>query len=402
MFRNFLILSSGEITARALHVVAFLLLARALKPTQLGTFELAVAVSSWALLVVQQGFDAIAIKDVARDPSQARPMLVTVLRLRLTLGLAMSVFVASSIAIIGSSRPTATLILMFCGSYFINALTPRWIFVALERPRPLAIASALSQAVLLGAAAGFVHSPEHAPRAVAGWMAGELACVAFLWTRLGRLPSADPSACASAWRLLRESWPVFVSLLLGQVLYNFDVLALASLGEAREIGLYLAAYRFVTLSAPVVAQFQASIFPTLARAHSNRTELRRLAGSLAFRAGATGFVCAVLLSASANVVLPLVFGAAYREAAPLLRTLAWVLPLQGIRAVLRQVLMTGGLQLFDTRNVAFAAFTNVALDLALIPRYGGLGSAISTVCSEIVFVGMSIQAIQRKLPKEAL
>ena len=65
MLRNFLTLSAGEIAARGMHALAFLVLARVLKPAGLGTFELATAITTYALIVVLQGFDTIAIREVS-------------------------------------------------------------------------------------------------------------------------------------------------------------------------------------------------------------------------------------------------------------------------------------------------------------------------------------------------
>ena len=64
MLKNLLTLSTGELVARGMHAVAFLLLARALGKEALGQFGFATAVTSYALLLVMQGFDAIAMRDV--------------------------------------------------------------------------------------------------------------------------------------------------------------------------------------------------------------------------------------------------------------------------------------------------------------------------------------------------
>ena len=105
-------------------------------------------------------------------------------------------------------------------------------------------------------------------------------------------------------------------------------------------------------------------------------------------------VPAVLLGAALALWLPqrvlvILFGPEYAEGASILRVLVWVLPLQGFRLLLRQVLVAFHLQRMDTRNLSLGVLTNVIIDLLLIPSLGALGCAISTICSEIVIVAAS-------------
>jgi O-antigen/teichoic acid export membrane protein len=397
VFRNFLTLSVGEVIARAMHVLAVILLARALKPEAFGIFELALAVTSYALLVVQQGFDVIATREVARDPRRESRWLGAIVRLRLVLALAVTAGVVALASIIGWKRPLSGLLVLFTASYFANALTLRWRFLALEQPRPPAAASVLSQIVFLSTVVFFVRAPEDAWRAVIGWVAGELVAALILWSARRPEPKMHNEPLVPRKVLLLESLPITVSLLLGQIMYNFDVLALASMGKVAEIGLYLAAYRCATGFAPLLGQLQASIFPQFARDHADPAELSKSSWKLAIWAGLAGFAIAAVLTVEATVLMDLLFGREYRAAVPFLRILVWILPVQFARAILRQVLLASHLQLSDTRNVALGAITNIALDLALVRSWGAFGCSVSTLCSEFVLLLGSWQAARSRV-----
>jgi len=68
VLKNLVTLGTGEVVARAMHAVGFILIARALGHQALGQFGLAVAVTSYVLLFVTQGFDQIAFCSFSACP----------------------------------------------------------------------------------------------------------------------------------------------------------------------------------------------------------------------------------------------------------------------------------------------------------------------------------------------
>ncbi len=393
--RSFVTLGFGEIFARTMHVLAIILLGRVLKPEMFGVFELALGILSYALLVVQQGFDAIATREVARDPACELAWFKAMLQIRVLLALVAGGGFATWALVTGLDRPISNLLLIYTGSLLVNAITPRWRFLALREPAAPAIASVMSQVIFLGTVAFLVRSPNDLSKAALGWVAGEFLGVVFLWSRWH--PSGLATRSAVPLRLLfRESFPVSISLLLGQTLFNFDVLALAALGKSHEIGLYLAAYRCATGFAPLLGHLQASILPEFSREHSTPGALLQSATRLAGWAALAGVVIAAVFTVGADLLITLLFGPEYAPAAVYLRILAWVLPFQFPRAVFRQALYASNQQALDTRNVATGVFTNVALDLLLVRSWGALGCSWSTLCSEVVFLLTSWQALRRK------
>ena len=132
MFRNFLKLSSGDIAARLIHAVGILWLARVLRPQGLGTFELAVAIATYALLAVQQGFDTIGIRDVSRDRSLAVRYARNFFAIRLALACVVAMVVIAASAITGGIYP-ASLLLSFCPARFLRMLYRRGGFTWLSK-----------------------------------------------------------------------------------------------------------------------------------------------------------------------------------------------------------------------------------------------------------------------------
>jgi O-antigen/teichoic acid export membrane protein len=386
LFGNLLTLGSGEIAGRALQAVAFLILARRLGSQAFGYFSLASAVTAYLLLIVQQGFDTIAVRSVVQRQRDLGATIERLLGLRLLLALGVTACVAVYGWLLGPGNPTFWLVLILCGMHVSTALSVKWALLAREMMAPVAVAVFLSNAVFL-AGVLLVADPMQAGWAAAAQVAGELIGTAYLWSRLARVFPGLRLRLDLAFtrRLVAESWPVSIGLVLGAMIYNFDILALQWFGRAGEIGVYAAAYRCTTIVSPVLGALQSSIYPTLSSAWPDFSRIHARVAWLSALSFATLATAALVLFLMADVVLELLYGGSYESGAAYLRVLVWVLPIQGVRVVARQVLFAWHGQYHDLRNVALAAATNVAIDCYAIQRYGALGCAWSTLCAEAVF-----------------
>ena len=97
-----------------------------------------------------------------------------------------------------------------------------------------------------------------------------------------------------------------------------------------------------------------------------------------FLAGALVTVC---LTTTAPFVIRMLYGAAYAAAAPVLAIHAWSAVFLFFSIIQIGYEVTNGLAWLTAARTAAGAILNVALNCALIPRYGAVGSALATVVS---------------------
>jgi O-antigen/teichoic acid export membrane protein len=219
---------------------------------------------------------------------------------------------------------------------------------------PLALASFMSQfCFFLGALLVLNHS--QAPLAAFALVAGEVLAAGYLWwafnSRYGHVrPRINIFLMG---RLLSETWPVFVSVLLGTMMYNFDIIALTLMNRTAEIGVYAASYRCITVFSPFLLAIQSSIYPEFSRAWPDFSRIRRTAINLSLISFVTFGAAGLLVYALAGPILVLLYGEEFRS---------------------------------DTGNLALAATTNVVFDILLIPEFGALGCAFSSLAAEVVFL----------------
>jgi len=387
LVRNIFGLSLGELSARAMHVLAIITLARRLGSESFGYFVLATAITTYLLLVVQQGLDTIAIRCISQQQFDLPDVVASILGLRLVVAAMLTVGVFLYAFMLGPHDTVNVLLLIMSALYFTNAFSLRWPLLAEEKMTPLALASFISQfCFFLGALLIWDHS--QAPLAAFAQVAGEVLAAVYLWwafnSRYGHVrPRINIFLIG---RLLSETWPVFVSLLLGTMMYNFDIIALNLMNRTAEIGVYAASYRCITVFSPFLLAIQWSIYPEFSRAWPDFSRIRRTAINLSLISFVTFGAAGLLLYGLAGPILVLLYGEEFRSGAQYLQVLSWILPIQGLRTVSRQIIYAWRQQRVDTGNLATAATTNVVLDILLIPNFGALGCAVSSLAAEIVFL----------------
>lgn len=387
LLRNIFTLSLGELGARVMQVIAIIILARRLGSESFGYFILATTITTYLLLFVQLGLDIIAVRYVSQQQFGLSDLVASILGLRLTVATIVTVGLFIYVFIFGTDDPINRLLLIMSGLYFTNALSLRWPLLAREMMTPLALASFISQfCFFLGAL--LVLNDSQAAFAALAQVAGEVLAALYVWlafnARCGHVrPSIDILLMR---RLLSETWPIFLSLLLGTMMYNFDIIALRLMNKTAEIGVYAATYRCITVFSPFLLVMQSSIYPEFSRAWPDFSRIRRTAINLSLTSSVVLGGAGLLLCAFASPLLVLLYGEEFGSGARYLQVLSWILPIQGLRTISRQIVFAWRQQRVDTVNLAVAVTTNVVFDILLIPDYGALGCAVSSLAAELVFL----------------
>jgi O-antigen/teichoic acid export membrane protein len=387
LLRNIFNLSLGELGARVMHILAIMILARRLGSESFGYFILATTVTTYLSLLVQQGLDTIAVRWISQQQFNLSEVVASILGFRLMVATMLTVGLFLYAFIFAPHDDFNLILVIMSVLYFTNALSLRWPFLTSEKMTHPAVASFISQLCFFLGALLVVNSLQ-APFAAFAQVAGEVLATLYLWlafnARGGHVRPAM-NILLIRWLLL-ETWPIFVSLLLGTMMYNFDLIALRLMNRTAEIGVYAATYRCITVFSPILVAIQWSIYPEFSRAWPDFSRIRRAAINLSLISSVTFGSAGLLLYALAGPLLVMLYGEEFRSGAQYLQVLSWILPIQGLRTILRQIVLASRQQRADTVNLAAAASTNVLFDVLLIPRYGALGCAVSSLAAELMFL----------------
>ena len=200
------------------------------------------------------------------------------------------------------------------------------------------------------------------------------------YQKSGHSIRALKSSAAHAKLLLRDSWPLILSGLVGMIYLRIDQVMLGQMAGAREVGVYSAAVRIAEAWYFVPMAVSASVFPSVVEAKSLGDDrfykrLQKFYNLMALM----GYAVALPVTFLAGWIMKTLFGAAYSEAGPMLAVLIWAGLFVNLGVARSSFLMTMNWTRVHFMTMVWGALVNVVLNLLLIPHYGGMGAVIASL-----------------------
>jgi O-antigen/teichoic acid export membrane protein len=367
--------------------VYFVLIARALGPSEYGAFVGVVALIAIVYPFASLGAGNLLIKNVSRDRSLFAVYWGNGLLVLCVSGLALLVVILAIAHWI--LPPTIPLLLTFliCLSDLIFARindTAAQGFQAVEQLSYTAFLAVLPYLMRLISAAIVFAVWRHATAMRWGWFyvasTGASALIAVILTssKLGAPKIALPRILPE----LKEGF-YFGAALSAQTIYNdIDKTMLASLSTLDAAGIYAAAYRVIEVAfTPVRSILNAANSKMFRKgqhgiAHSYGYAKRLLPHTIAYSVAA--FLALYLLAP----LFPLVIGKDFARTVEALRWLALIPLLKTLSYFFSDSVTGAGYQGFRTAAQVFVAVLNVGLNFWLIPAYSWRGAAWSSLACD--------------------
>lgn len=361
--------------------------ARYLGPSQFGIMSYAASVVGLGGAIAALGIDSIVIRDLVRHPEKAEEYLGTTFVLRFFAGLVCYLGVLGVVAIVKPGDFLTLIIVAIVGwSLTVNAFDAAdfWFqskvmskYVVYAKSAGFLVAAAIRVILILSDAPLVAFAVANLMEIAIGGLG-----MLYVYSQKGGAISRWKARLPVAKELLSSGWPVLLGSIVSMVCLRIDQVMLGQISDAKELGIYAAAVRVAELWFFIPSAIIGSVFPNIIRARDvdeaefyNR--LQRLFNFLAF----AGYAVAIPVTFLGPFVINLLYGEAYAAAAPMLIILIW-------SDLFINLAMARGAYLFAMNWVwilfwvnVLAATTNVALNLYLIPRYGGVGAAIASCLS---------------------
>lgn len=222
--------------------------------------------------------------------------------------------------------------------------------------------------------------------------------LAYLW-RYGSLLNWRFSRRVSL-SLLRDSWPFIFIAAFTTVYARIDQVMLKHLMDASAVGLYDAAVRLAEIWLFVPALIASSLFPAIVNARENNpAEYKKRLVLLTGLLGIFGLMVAIPATILAKPVTIFLYGSAFLASAAVLSVYVWASVFASIDIVVRYFLIAE-----NRRTLIFiismgTAIVNVGLNFILIPKYGIMGAAWSTLISYVLLTIPFFLILKIKAPK---
>ena len=292
MARNFLSLGAAEVACRATSVLVTLSLAHELGKEGYGRIEFAFNVVFWLVLLVRNGSEVIAARELARHPRLIRPLVNQILGIKMVVASALYVGLALA-AWVGMADPIGRGLLLLYGLMLVTtALGIDFVYRGVERMGLLAISLYLRTAVYAIGVSAWVNDGAEIADIPAWLAAGEAVGIALVWGRYIReygLPR--PTLRGSFLTVFaRRCRPVLIIQCAQTVLGSVDLMVVGLLCPWDQVGLYGAPHRMIAAALTFGMIFQQVVFPALARSWRASPDAARRALDALVRTLAIGMV----------------------------------------------------------------------------------------------------------------
>ena len=199
--------------------------------------------------------------------------------------------------------------------------------------------------------------------------------------------------------MLLDAWPLFLNTLLAGLFFRSDVFVLKPSWGDSAVGIYDAAYKFLSLVLLIPQYFTLALFPQLARLAAARDERFAPIYNLALKLLLT---LALPICVGTTILAPelmgILGGSAYLpDAGTALRILIWLLPFSYVNGLVQYVLIAAGQQRALTPAFAATFAFNLGANLLFTPRYGYPAAAAITIASEVVLIVPFLILVRRRV-----
>jgi len=361
------------------------IIARTLGPAGKGTYSLVVLTYAFAVLIGNVGVPVFVASTVGKMRHTPRELL----RNSVLVTIVSSVIVAAVYLLLRQWTGERSALWPFFGA--LAVVTPvgllrehlAALLQGVNRIGRFSVTKVVANAVTLALLAIFIWSRPSITTAVYCWIGGEaVSALVALWLVV---PIAAPGLTVSL-PLLRESLrfgsAVCIGSLIGMASLRLDLFLVAYFLPASDVGLYSVASVASSMIMYLPSAMAVALLPRFSSAGAD--ESYALAARGCRFAIIWGLGCAVVLGVLGGVLISAVYGELFRPAATAMRILLPGTVVYGL-AHITTAYYNGfvGRPLINTALAAMSLVIGVALDVALIPRFGINGAAAASTVAYV-------------------
>ncbi|HEY1763691.1 MAG TPA: flippase [Opitutaceae bacterium] len=369
--------------------------ARYLGKQDFGLLAYALALATIFAALTPMGMDALVVREIIRDPRQGGRWIGTTIAFR---GLA--AILASLLGLLfsiglrpGDTRIWAMVAILGAGTLFQTLESGELWFQAHTRMQRLVLPrlllfSAMSclkvVAVLRGAGVIWFSVLTALEQVVSGVLTLVIARHA--------LGAANPLVFRPelGWRILRKSWPLAISAISVILYLKLAQLILSGLMGDASLGIYAAAIRIPEAATFLPMVLASSLLPSLLRSREEGPRIYQLALQRFFRINALlALSICIPVSLAAPWLIRILYGPTFAEAGPILAVYVWSLLFAFLGVARGQHLLNELLTRLPLWFSGFGLAVNLVACVVLIPRFGAMGAAVSTVVSSFASAFLS-------------
>jgi len=395
-------LTGGQLAADFAAFLFFILLSRRFGPEGVGDYAFGLAVAMVGRTLVSLGVDSFGIREVAtRTREEALDIVGRILGTQCWLG-ALYVAGCAGFLIVASASPSAIVVTGLLTVYHLSAGFVRSLFLpafaAQRMAGPALLDSGSRVLAIIGGITVLLLGGDSLTEVLIGFpVCGVLLVTLALWQARRELGGLylDLSP-ESVFAIARQAWPFAAGQVVFRLHSRADVLMLSLIAGSSATGIYAAGLKFVEVSMMVVALLALALYPTLTHLAERDEEGFGMAVTTLVKGG---FVACVVLGWVIFVfvpdLIPLFFGAEFRETEWVIKLFALLVPVKGLVILGDRLMLAAGQEVRKLRFQTIATGLNVAFNGVLIPILAVEGAIIASVVSIAVNAFLLVRYLRR-------
>jgi O-antigen/teichoic acid export membrane protein len=394
-----------DILSKAVPLVVFPVMVRALGPVAYGEIGFATAVAGFFGLLASPGFTTYAGREAAKDEGRVNFLVQHVLGARIAFGVfSYALLIAFALTFAPRDFTTRLLIVLSGLVFLVGSVDVQWVFTARSRMWMVALRGTVGQLIYGALILLFIRRPSDAWVVPVAGVLSLLAGTLLIWLPARREYNIPwPVISPEAWRSFLPICLImgFASM-MSMVYDQIDTVMLRYMRSENEVGIYVASYSMMTISMSFVVILGQVFFPLLSQTtgknHANEQRylgwLGQASLGLALPIATGGFILAEPLTR-------FVLGSQYTGTATLFRWLMLTVVAGPMASYFGSQLIPIARERKYLASVVAGATLNVVLNLLLIPRYGAIAATMTTAISQTVVAFMNYYFV-RDLPRPSL
>ncbi len=382
-------------TARFVNSLAILALilfiSRRLGPDVFGGYSFLNAIVMTGIVVANFGLDTLMVREVSRDHSLGNKYLTSVLGFKLISALIVMAGLYGLFKLFVLDQAMVTLMAVFSIVICLNALSQSFWYYgdAFHRFRLHAGLWAFSNLIKLPMVWFLISFAESLTMIIYALVVAEFISLVIsgLWAHhyFGQL--LNSLSVRFILQLFKKAWPFASIFILSAVYFRIDMIMLGIMKGDKAVGIYSAAYKLIEFLSIIPGTICVAALPGLAIDYSDNIEDFRDSSfkTLALLGGAGAVIGCIFYVFSEKIIFFL-YGFLFFDSMFSLRILSWVVFFLFLNGYLAYVLIATNNEKSVALILFFSTILNVLFNYYLIPKYGPVGAALSTLFSEILML----------------
>ena len=380
-------------------LIAYMYVARALKPEGFGVAAAAQNNVTYFLILATLGIPAYGIREIARNRNDVKELERVFSELFFLNGILTTFAVVTLIAallLFSTFRDKGMLYLIYGCAVILNFFNVEWVYQGLEKYGYIAVRSIIIKLISLGLIVLFVHDLNdvyiYATISILDIAINYFVNIIFLkgivrfrWNTIHPL------------RHIKSLSYLALCTISTELYARIDVTMLDLMQNSTQVGLYSYAHRVVNIAITFIAAITAVFLPRL----NYYYEIDKLKFDQLVRFG-MNLMIAVSIPASVGVffiskpIILILFGDKFEMASVILRILVLMIPLKCIGDIVcYQVMMSARQEKVLLKAYFIILAVNLINNYILIPICGAKGAAAASVISEILAILFVVRVSKR-------